>query len=96
LSLAKKIGQKLKRSMERTQKEYFLREQMKAIQTELGVKAGKGGEVEELREKIEQSGRPEETIKAALKELERYEKLPSSSSERGVIRNYIDLLLALP
>ncbi|MEI5890724.1 endopeptidase La [Bacillus cereus] len=96
LSLEKKIGQKVKRSMERTQKEYFLREQMKAIQTELGDKEGKGGEVEELREKIEQSGMPEETMKAALKELDRYEKLPTSSAESGVIRNYIDWLLALP
>ncbi|EOP51050.1 endopeptidase La [Bacillus cereus] len=96
LSLEKKIGQKVKRSMERTQKEYFLREQMKAIQTELGDKEGKGGEVEELREKIEQSGMPEETMKAALKELDRYEKLPASSAESGVIRNYIDWLLALP
>ncbi|SCN37184.1 Lon protease [Bacillus cereus] len=96
LSLEKKIGQKVKRSMERTQKEYFLREQMKAIQTELGDKEGKGGEVEELREKIEQSGMPEETMKAALKELDRYEKLPVSSAESGVIRNYMDWLLALP
>ncbi|MGI8279637.1 endopeptidase La [Bacillus mycoides] len=96
LSLEKKIGQKVKRSMERTQKEYFLREQMKAIQTELGDKEGKGGEVEELREKIEQSGMPEEIMKAALKELDRYEKLPVSSAESGVIHNYIDWLLALP
>ncbi|HFJ9245750.1 endopeptidase La [Bacillus anthracis] len=96
LSLEKKIGQKVKRSMERTQKEYFLREQMKAIQTELGDKEGKGGEVEELRAKIEQSGMPEETMKAALKELDRYEKLPASSAESGVIRNYMDWLLALP
>ncbi|AXO95113.1 endopeptidase La [Bacillus anthracis] len=96
LSLEKKIGQKVKRSMERTQKEYFLREQMKAIQTELGDKEGKGGEVEELREKIEQSGMPEETMKAALKELDRYEKLPASSAESGVTRNYMDWLLALP
>ncbi|PEI87489.1 endopeptidase La [Bacillus pseudomycoides] len=96
LSLEKKIGQKVKRSMERTQKEYFLREQMKAIQTELGDKEGKGGEVEELREKIEEAGMPEETKKAALKELDRYEKLPVSSAESGVIRNYLDWLLVLP
>ncbi|PEE44187.1 endopeptidase La [Bacillus pseudomycoides] len=96
LSLEKKIGQKVKRSMERTQKEYFLREQMRAIQTELGDKEGKGGEVEELREKIEEAGMPEETKKAALKELDRYEKLPVSSAESGVIRNYLDWLLALP
>ncbi|MCI0763611.1 endopeptidase La [Bacillus sp. TL12] len=96
LSLEKKISQKVKRSMERTQKEYFLREQMKAIQTELGDKEGKGGEVEGLREKIEEAGMPEETKKAALKELDRYEKLPVSSAESGVIRNYLDWLLALP
>ncbi|WIY60473.1 endopeptidase La [Bacillus arachidis] len=96
LSLEKKIGQKVKRSMERTQKEYFLREQMKAIQTELGDKEGKGGEVEELREKIEEAGMPEETKKTALKELDRYEKLPASSAESGVIHNYLDWLLALP
>ncbi|WP_459499252.1 endopeptidase La [Bacillus sp. C1] len=96
LSLEKKIGQKVKRSMERTQKEYFLREQMKAIQIELGDKEGKGGEVEELRGKIEEAGMPEETKKAALKELDRYEKLPVSSAESGVIRNYLDWLLALP
>ncbi|MGF9963364.1 endopeptidase La [Bacillus rhizoplanae] len=96
LNLEKKIGQQVKRSMERTQKEYFLREQMKAIQKELGDKEGKGGEVEELREKIEESGMPEETQRAALKELDRYEKLPASSAESGVIRNYIDWLLSLP
>ncbi|MBY0597039.1 endopeptidase La [Bacillus bingmayongensis] len=96
LSLEKKIGQQVKRSMERTQKEYFLREQMKAIQTELGDKEGKGGEVEELRTKIEEAGMPEETKKAALKELDRYEKLPVSSAESGVIRNYLDWLLAIP
>ncbi|WP_440602509.1 endopeptidase La [Bacillus sp. GB_SG_008] len=96
LNLEKKIGQQVKRSMERTQKEYFLREQMKAIQKELGDKEGKGGEVEELREKIEESGMPEETQLAALKELDRYEKLPASSAESGVIRNYIDWLLSLP
>ncbi|MDZ5605913.1 endopeptidase La [Bacillus pseudomycoides] len=96
LSLEKKIGQQVKRSMERTQKEYFLREQMKAIQTELGDKEGKGGEVEELRTKIEEAGMPEETKKATLKELDRYEKLPVSSAESGVIRNYLDWLLAIP
>ncbi|CAM4145510.1 endopeptidase La [Bacillus manliponensis] len=69
---------------------------MKAIQSELGDKEGKGGEVEGLREKIEQSGMPEETMKAALKELNRYEKLPSNSPESGIIRNYIDWLLSLP
>ncbi|WP_129727731.1 MULTISPECIES: endopeptidase La [Bacillaceae] len=96
LNLEKKIGQRVKRSMERTQREYFLREQMKAIQKELGDKEGKGGEVEELRDKIENSGMPNETKQAALRELDRYEKLPASSAESGVIRNYIDWLLSLP
>ncbi|MBO9130524.1 endopeptidase La [Bacillus sp. 165] len=96
LNLEKKIGQRVKRSMERTQKEYFLREQMKAIQKELGEQEGKAGEVEELRGKIENAGMPEETKAAAIRELGRYEKLPASSAESGVIRNYIDWLLSLP
>ena len=56
LNLEKKIGQRVKQSMERTQKEYYLREQMKAIQKELGDKEGKTGEVAELTEKIEKAG----------------------------------------
>ena len=60
LSLEKKIGQRVKRSMERTQKEYYLREQMKAIQKELGDKEGKTGEIEDLTAKIEQANMPEE------------------------------------
>jgi ATP-dependent Lon protease len=96
LNLEKKIGQRVKRSMERTQKEYYLREQMKAIQKELGDKEGKTGEVAELGEKIEEAGMPEHVKLAALKELERYEKVPSSSAESAVIRNYIEWLLSLP
>ncbi|MBS2969913.1 endopeptidase La [Metabacillus sp. KIGAM252] len=96
LNLEKKIGQRVKRSMERTQKEYYLREQMKAIQKELGDKEGKTGEISLLSEKIEQAGMPEEIKAAALKELDRYEKVPSSSAESAVIRNYIDWLLSLP
>ncbi|MGE6259587.1 endopeptidase La [Heyndrickxia sporothermodurans] len=96
LNLEKKIGQRVKKSMERTQKEYYLREQMKAIQKELGDKEGKTGEVAELSEKIDQSGMPEHVKKAALKELDRYEKVPSSSAESSVIRNYLDWLISLP
>jgi ATP-dependent Lon protease len=96
LGLEKKIGQQVKRSMERTQKEYYLREQMKAIQKELGEREGKEGEVEELREKIEASSMRENVKEMALKELSRFEKIPPSSAESGVIRNYIDWLLALP
>ena len=96
LSLEKKIGQRVKRSMERTQKEYYLREQMKAIQKELGDKEGKTGEVSTLKEKIEDAGMPENVEEIALKELDRYEKIPSTSAESSVIRNYIDWLLAIP
>lgn len=96
LNLEKKIGQRVKKSMERTQKEYYLREQMKAIQKELGDKDGKTGEVAELMEKIENAGMPDHVKSAALKELDRYEKVPASSAESAVIRNYIDWLIVLP
>ncbi|MDZ5470781.1 endopeptidase La (plasmid) [Bacillus sp. 31A1R] len=96
LNLEKKIGQRVKKSMERTQKEYYLREQMKAIQKELGDKEGKTGEVSELTAKIEKAGMPENVKNTAMRELERYEKVPSSSAESSVIRNYIDWLISLP
>lgn len=96
LNLEKKISSKVKQAMERTQKEYYLREQMKAIQTELGDRDGKTGEIAELRKKIEQAGMPESTQNVALKELDRYEKLPAASAESGVIRNYLDWLVSIP
>ncbi|KIL20619.1 ATP-dependent protease La Type I [Bacillus pumilus] len=96
LEIEKKIGQRVKRSMERTQKEYYLREQMKAIQKELGDKEGKTGEVSSLMSKIEESSMPDSVRETALKELNRYEKIPSSSAESSVIRNYIDWLIGLP
>ncbi|MDQ0244643.1 ATP-dependent Lon protease [Bacillus fengqiuensis] len=96
LQLEKKIGQRVKKSMERTQKEYYLREQMKAIQKELGDKEGKTGEVATLKDKIEAAGMPEHVQQTAFKELERYEKIPASSAESSVIRNYIEWLISLP
>lgn len=96
LFLEKKIGQRVKRSMERTQKEYYLREQMKAIQKELGDKEGKTGEIAVLTEKIEEADMPDHIKETALKELDRYEKVPSSSAESSVIRNYIEWLVSLP
>ncbi|MFY3792375.1 endopeptidase La [Ureibacillus sp. MALMAid1270] len=96
LNLEKKINSKVKQAMERTQKEYYLREQMKAIQSELGDREGKTGEIAELRKKIESSGMPESTQKVAYKELDRYEKLPAASAESGVIRNYIEWLVSIP
>lgn len=96
LHLEKKIGQRVKQSMERTQKEYYLREQMKAIQKELGEKEGKTGEIAELTEKIEKAGMTEHAKMTALRELDRYEKVPATSAESSVIRNYLDWLIALP
>ncbi|MFJ7950153.1 endopeptidase La [Lysinibacillus sp. NPDC096418] len=96
LDLEKKINAKVKQSMERTQKEYYLREQMKAIQTELGDSEGKTGEVSALRKRINEAGMPETTKKAVSKELDRYEKLPTASAESGVIRNYVDWMVSLP
>ncbi len=96
LDLEKKIGQRVKKSMEKTQKEYYLREQMKAIQKELGEKEGKFDEVMELRDKIESLGMPDHVKETALKELDRYEKIPTSSAESAVLRNYIDWLIQLP
>ncbi|MEC2325358.1 endopeptidase La [Lederbergia lenta] len=96
LNLEKKIGQRVKQSMERTQKEYYLREQMKAIQKELGDKEGKTAEIVELTEKIKEAKMPEHAEKTALKELDRYEKIPATSAESSVIRNYIDWLVSLP
>lgn len=96
IQLERKIGQRVKKAMERTQKEYYLREQMKAIQKELGEKEGKFGEVEELREKIMKADMPEHVLNTALRELDRYEKMPSNSAESSVIRTYIDWLISLP
>ncbi|QTD41553.1 endopeptidase La [Sporosarcina sp. Te-1] len=96
MNLEKKINERVREAMERTQKEFYLREQMKAIQTELGDKDGKGLEIAELKERIEGATMPEGAKEAALRELDRYEKLPSAAAESGVIRNYIEWLVSLP
>lgn len=96
LELEKKINSRVKKQMEKTQKEYYLREQMKAIQKELGEKEGRMGEVEELREKLTNLKAPEEIKEKIDKEIDRLEKIPTSSAEGGVVRNYIDWLLDLP
>src|SRR5690625_1884927 len=96
LNLEKKIGEHVKTSMEKTQKEYYLREQLKAIQKELGESSGKKSEVEQIKEKIEKANMPEHIVQVAMKELERFDKVPQSSAESSVIRNYLDWLLSLP
>ncbi|WP_144938835.1 endopeptidase La [Paenibacillus sp. 32O-W] len=96
LELERKISQRVKKQMEKTQKEYYLREQMKAIQKELGDKEGRAGEVEELRAQLAETVMPDPVKDKISKEIDRLEKMPSTSAEGGVIRNYIDWLLALP
>lgn len=96
LELERKISQRVKKQMEKTQKEYYLREQMKAIQKELGEKEGRAGEVEELRGQMEEKQLPEKVREKVEKEIDRLEKMPASSAEGGVIRNYVDWLLSLP
>jgi len=96
LELEKKISQRVRKQMERTQKEYYLREQMKAIQKELGDKEGRLGEAEELREQVESRILPDVVRERVEKEIERLEKMPQSSAEGSVVRTYVDWLLALP
>lgn len=96
LDLERKIDQQVKASMEKTQKEYYLREQLKTIQKELGEQDGKMGEIADLQKRIENSDMPQRIVDVALKELGRYEKVPQSSAESSVIRNYIEWLLSLP
>jgi ATP-dependent Lon protease len=96
LELERKINMRVRKQMEKTQKEYYLREQLKAIQKELGEKDERVAEVEELREKIEKTKMPKEAKSKALKELERLEKMPPMVAEATVVRNYLDWLLAIP
>ncbi|MGZ6972169.1 MAG: endopeptidase La, partial [Thermoanaerobaculia bacterium] len=96
LELGSKIQNRVKESMTKTQREYFLREQLKAIQQELGQFDEVQAEVEEYAEKIRESGMPEEVAEKALKELGRFEKMPPQSAETSVIRTYLDWLVGLP
>ena len=96
LELERKINIRVRKQMEKTQKEYYLREQMKAIQKELGDKDERSAEIEEIRERIDKAGLPKEALEKINKEVERLEKMPSSSAEAVVVRNYLDWALSLP
>ncbi len=96
LEIEKDINTKVRKQIDKVQKEYYLREQMKAIQNELGDRDGVSGEVEEYKARLEKAGLPEEAEKKVLKELDRLLKMPSGSAEGSVIRTYVDWIFDLP
>src|SRR6266700_6671627 len=94
--LGSKIQSQVQSEMEKGQREYFLRQQLKAIQQELGEGDPEQAEVTELAERLEQLTLPEDVEKAATRELARLERLPSAAAEYGVIRTYLDWIGTLP
>jgi len=91
-----KIQNQAKEEMSKSQREYFLREQLKAIKTELGDAEGKGEEIEDLREKVKTAGMPAEVQKEAEKQLRRLEGMHPDSAESSVVRTYLDWFVELP
>lgn len=96
LEVEKNISARVRKQIDKMQREYYLREQIKAIQTELGDKEGIAGEVDEYREKLKNAAFPEEVEKKVVKELDRLLKMPSGSAEGSVIRTYLDWIFDLP
>ncbi len=96
LELGSKIQSQVQSEVGKNQREYFLREQMKAIQKELGEGDDQTKEIEELQEKIEAAGMPEAVKKEAVRELDRLSKMPVAAAEYTVSRTYLDWLVALP
>ena len=94
LNVDRNINTRVKRQMERAQKEYYLNEKLKAIQKELG--RGEKNEVEELKKKIDAAGMSKEVHEKAIAELKRLELMPPMSAESTVSRNYVDWLIAVP
>ena len=94
LELGSKIQSQVQSEVGKNQRDYFLREQMKAIQRELGEGDDQAKEIEELREKIEAAGMPEAVKKEAVRELDRLAKMPVAAAEYTVSRTYIDWLIA--
>jgi ATP-dependent Lon protease len=96
IQLGSKIQSQVQSEIDKGQREYFLREQLKAIQQELGETDEHQAEVAELRERLEAANLPEHALKAAERELSRLERLPPAAAEYGVIRSYLEWLVELP
>ncbi|HHY39169.1 MAG TPA: endopeptidase La [Clostridia bacterium] len=96
LELEKRINVRVRKQIERSQKEYYLREQIKAIQKELGEKDDSGSEAEEFRKRIAELELPKEIEEKALKEVDRLAKMPSMSAEAVVVRTYLEWIVELP
>lgn len=96
LELSQKIQKEARSEIDKVQREYFLREQLKAIQRELGEEDEQAADVEEFRKKIEAAAMPEEAGTLARRELERLSRLPTAAAEYGVIRTYLDWLVSIP
>ena len=95
VALKEKINTQVRESVQKTHREFYLQEQMKVIQNELG-RGDDVAEIDELREQIKAAGMTEEAEEKALKEVDRLQQMPPMSAESGVIRTYIDWLLAVP
>src|ERR671931_70230 len=96
ISIGSRIQSQVESEMEKGQREYFLRQQLKAIQEELGEVDEQQAEAAELREQIEEAGLPDYALKQAERELQRFERLPPQAAEHGVIRGYLEWLASLP
>ena len=96
VEIENKINNEVKKSIDESQKEYYLREKMHAIQNELGDKARQEKEVEDLRKKLEEAHLPEGIYKKAMEELQKYANTSNQMAEAGVIRSYLDWIINLP
>ena len=96
LELRNKITSEARTEMSKEQRDYLLRQQMRAIQQELGEKGGEQAEADQLRERLEKADLPEEILKEAKRELDRLERLPPGAPDYNVIRTYLDYVLELP
>ena len=96
ISIGTRIQSQVQSGVDKSQREYFLRQQLKAIQDELGEVDEQQAETNELREQIEQAELPEHALEQANRELGRLERLPSQAAEHGVIRNYLEWIVSLP